>query len=146
MTETGILVVGVEYDGQVHREFELRALKVRDTVDLKDSPHAERAAKNDEYHGVCLMAIRLEKLGEIPKKEITPELLMDMLDEDLGEIVKAEGRLKRKLRSFRDETQATEENDPGAPEDGVHAGSGDGDDGSGSGGLARDLDGAEGAR
>lgn len=76
---TGTLPAGVEFAGKVHREFELRRELVEDVVEVYGDPErGERAEKNKFYAGVCLLARRLVKLGDIPKESITPELLLKM--------------------------------------------------------------------
>jgi hypothetical protein len=74
MKEKGPLPVGVEFNGKVHRDFVLRSRLVKDSVEIMESDVAARADKNDSFYGVCLMARQIEKLGEIPVEEITPEL------------------------------------------------------------------------
>lgn len=81
-TVTGSLPVGLEYNGQLHKEFELRPALVRDTVEvMEESP---RAATNRHYAGLCVYAKRLLKLGDIPKEKVTGDLLMEMTEEDFS--------------------------------------------------------------
>lgn len=100
ITEKGQLPVGVEYNGKTHKEFAMRPQKVRDSVEALED---QRAAKNDAYFGICIIAKQIEKLGDVPKKEITPELLLDMYDEDIKAVYAAKERLAEKLKSFRPE-------------------------------------------
>ena len=91
MTEKGVLAVGVEYEGAVHRDFEIRPQLVRDSV--KAMEEDERAASNEIYLGICVLARRITRLGGIPKEKITPSVLMDMHAADLAAISEASGRL-----------------------------------------------------
>jgi hypothetical protein len=101
VTESGTLPIGVEFEGSIHREFVLRPLLARDSVEVMESEYGGRAAKNDQFLGLCLLAYRLEKLGDIPREKITPDLVMEFFDDDLTAVMAAEGRLRLKLRTFR---------------------------------------------
>ncbi|MDH3975616.1 MAG: hypothetical protein OEV42_15165 [Deltaproteobacteria bacterium] len=107
--EEGTLPIGVEFDGEVHRDFVLRPQVVRDTIDLMDSEYADRANKNDHYFGICLLAGQLEKLGNIPVEEITPDLLLNMYDDDFRVIHLAKEALESRLSTFRKENEGKEE-------------------------------------
>lgn len=102
ITEKGTLPIGVEFGGKVHREFELRPQKVKDSVDVMEDA---RALKNDGYFGVAVLARQIEKLGDIPKEEISPALLLEMWDDDLKVLHEAQGRASQKLATFRDKDQ-----------------------------------------
>ncbi|MGD9642773.1 MAG: hypothetical protein AB7V08_08545 [Elusimicrobiales bacterium] len=89
----GILPVGVAFAGGVHREFELRPELVEDVVEVYGDPaRGARAEKNKVYAGVCLLARRLVKLGDIPAADITPELLMKMDTNDFTAMREADAR------------------------------------------------------
>lgn len=103
--EKGTLPIGVEFDGKVHRDFVLRPQIVRDTIDLMDSEYADRANENDHFFGICLLAGQLEKLGDIPKEKITPDLLLNMYDDDFRAIHMAKEALESRLRTFRKEDE-----------------------------------------
>lgn len=102
ITEEGTLPVGVEFKEKVHRDFEIRPQKVSDTVEAMEDP---RALKNDGYFGVAVLVKQIVKLGDIPKEEITPSLVMGMWDVDLKALHEAQGRASQKLASFRDKDQ-----------------------------------------
>lgn len=104
LTEKGTLPGGVEFDGQIHKEFEIREQLVRDGVAVYDDPdRAARAEKNDAYMGLCILAGQVLSLGSIPKDSISPELLMDMSQEDFNALNDASGRLTVRRASFRSE-------------------------------------------
>lgn len=104
LTEKGILPVGIEYEGIVHREFEIREQRVRDLVAVYDNPEvAGRAESNDAFLGLCILAGQVVSLGAIPAEAITPELLLDMTQEDFNELSNAARRLEERRKSFRGE-------------------------------------------
>jgi hypothetical protein len=99
ITEKGKLLMGVEHGGRVHRDFELRPQLVRDSVEAMEE---DRARLNDAYCGVCIMAKTILSLGDIPKSEITPDLVMSLTEVDSEALVRAKGVLEGRLRSFRE--------------------------------------------
>ncbi len=102
LTEKGTLPAGVEYNGETHRDFEIREQIVSDSVDVFDDPaQGVKADKNSRYYGLCITARQIVRLGTIPKGDITPELLMGMLNEDYNAISLAEVRLAAKRSTFR---------------------------------------------
>ena len=116
MKESGTLIVGVKYADKLHKEFELRPQLVSDSVDAMDN---DRAKSNDSYLGLCVISRQLEKLGDIPREKITPELLMGMYQVDLAMISEASRRLQKKQRSFRGENTTAEKDHPGAAKAGL---------------------------
>ncbi len=77
------LPIGIEFAGKIHRDFELRPELVADFIEVYEDPkYGKRALKNEHFAGVCVLARRLEKLGDIPKADITPELLLKMRSKD----------------------------------------------------------------
>lgn len=98
LKESGTLPVGVEVDGVLHSTFVLRPRLVRDSVNVLAD---EKAQSNDAYRGVALISMQLESLGTLEKDKITPDLLLDMLDIDMAEIMKANDALGERLTNFR---------------------------------------------
>ena len=102
LTEKGTLPIGVEYEGKTHKDFEIREQIVSDMIDVfDDATHAARAQKNDYYLGACILSKLIVSIGTIPKEAITVNLLLGMLQDDLNEVKRAEGRLDAKRKSFR---------------------------------------------
>jgi len=116
MEEKGTLIIGVEYDGKTHKGFILRPAKVKDTV--MSIEEDEMAMRNDQYLGVCVLARQI-RIGDIPRDEITPGLLMDMYQADMALITAADGRLKERIAGFRKEDPPLEKADAGGKEAGV---------------------------
>ena len=104
LKETGTLPIGVEYEGRTHREYEIREQLVGDMIDVFDDEGlASRAAKNNFFLGICILAKMIICIGDIPKDQITPALLMSMLQDDMNELKQAEVRLDERRKSFRTE-------------------------------------------
>ena len=120
ITEKGTLPFGVEFEGTTHRDFELRPQFVRDTVDIFEDPDmAARATRNNQFFAACLFAGRLVSLGEIPKEQITPELILDLHQDDYDEILAAAKRLEEQEATFRGKTAPVEKDSAGTPEGGA---------------------------
>lgn len=101
-TEKGTFPNGVEYDGKIHKEFELREQLVCDAINVFDDPEiSERAQKNPQYLSLCILANMIVRIGDIPKEKITGDLLNTMYQDDLNALRDAEVRLDAKRRSFR---------------------------------------------
>jgi hypothetical protein len=109
MKGEGTLPVGVEFEGVTHRAFVLRPEKVRDSIEAMED---EKAKTNNTYLYIATFARQIEKLGDIPKESITPELLMDMTEVDFEEMERAKKALELRLKSFRGEGDKIP--DPGA--------------------------------
>lgn len=102
ITEKGTLPIGIEHNGQIHKDFEIREQIVADSINVFDDlDRAKKAEKNGLYANLCVTANMLLSLGTIPKEDITPDLLMGMLQEDLNAISLAEVRLATQRKSFR---------------------------------------------
>lgn len=100
ITHKGKLPIGIEVDGVVHREFELRPQLVRDSIEvLKD----ERAQQDDGLFGLALLAHQVVSLGTLPKERITVDLLLDAYDADMKVMMGAADALRERLKTFRDE-------------------------------------------
>jgi hypothetical protein len=122
VTEKGTLPGGVEKDGVLHREFEIRPTKVRDTVAVfDDSERAARALKNSQYFAACLFAGRVVSLGTLLPAEITSELILDMDPEDYEEIQSASTRLEERMATFRGTIKDDAQGGTGADETGPAA-------------------------
>lgn len=116
MTTKGTLMIGIEYNGKTHTDFVLRPQIVRDSIEAVEN---ERAQHNESYLGLCILSKQILSIGDIPEKDITPELLMDMYEVDLSIITEASRRLQKQQRTFRDEKQTPEKGYPCAVEDGL---------------------------
>ena len=97
LTVEGTLHAGLTHDGKVHRDFSLRTLLVRDSVEAMKVA----AGKGDLYLELALMARQLT-LGKIPPESMNAELLLDLIDEDLDILSLARQELQKKIRSLKD--------------------------------------------
>jgi hypothetical protein len=101
MTEKGTLPDGVEYGGEILREYEVREQMVRDVVGVFDDPvRAARAVKNDLFYSTCILAARLTISG-LPGDRVTPDLILDLSKDDYEELLSACARLQDRRRLFR---------------------------------------------
>jgi len=114
LTVKGTLPNGVEHEGQIHQGFELREQLVSDMVNVaNDKENLAVAENNESFLGICIMAKRLVSLGSIPAENITPSLLMEMLQEDFNTLTMAAHELIVKRRSFRDAAGAAPKGNDG---------------------------------
>jgi len=123
ISEKGILAVGVEYGGNVHKEFEIRPLLLGDSLAIGDDERAEDAT----YAGLLVLTRQLS-IGAIPKEEITPELLkahMAKIDFDI--VIEKQGVLEVRLTGFRESAQGKEAEGHRPNEDGIQVPGSDGD-------------------
>jgi hypothetical protein len=109
-TIKGELATGVVFDGKRQKNFEIKVATIGDIVDLYDTPAAERAGKNFYFQQVALTALRLVKLGDVPKAQITPELLFDLTETDMNTLAAASRGLDERGELFRSEERELEGN------------------------------------
>lgn len=96
-TQKGALKVGLEYAGKTHKEFTIRAPKVKDTLEAT----VEVGTESNLKFMLATYARQLITLGDIPKEQITSELLADLYDVDLAVIQEASQSLEKKLMSVK---------------------------------------------
>lgn len=91
---------GLEYEGRLHSDFELRLPMVADNVAAVDAVTAAGLdPMRSMYAQVALFACCLTRLGDIPKEAITFELLNSQLvDEDYDILEAALADLRKKRR------------------------------------------------
>ncbi len=100
LTEKRTLPIGVEFGGRRHRELEIRPRLVADMLDaLEQSPRAE---KDTRYYNLCMTACQILRLGEIPREQITGELLLTMYEADFDALAEAEEAIRVRVDGFRD--------------------------------------------
>lgn len=92
--ESGILLHGVEVNGQVHYDFTVSLPVVRDTIEAlrqtDDACGTTDGAAAGMYYKVAVMASALQSLGDIPKESITPDMLLDGLSDDDFDLIDAQ--------------------------------------------------------
>ncbi|EHT7346331.1 hypothetical protein KXR09_003931 [Escherichia coli] len=117
-THTGELSVGVEFNGILHKNFELRLPVMRDNGQaLEETEERFQTVAGfaaDYYYRCAVMAATLVRLGDIPQEELTAELLYDhMVPEDF-EILKSARDILKVKRSG---------GNPGSPDSGSQSSS-----------------------
>jgi len=118
ITEKCILPIGVEYEGKRHNDLEIRPRLVRDLIDAAAS---DRAKSDGRYYELCQYACQIVSLGDIPKDQITGELILDMFDDDFDALVEAANRVRNRTRDFCGQVEGSPKADTGASETGVPA-------------------------
>lgn len=102
MTEQGLLVFGVAVGEVIHREFSIRLPVVKDTItaltDTQDSQGTTEGPAAQLYYKVAIIASALISLGNIPKEDITTELLLNELTDDDFDIIDAHIAAVKKKR------------------------------------------------
>lgn len=94
LTEKGTLAYGVEVDGVLHKEFELRQPTMADVeYGLEAAGEGACTARVNRY----IWARTLTKLGTLPQEKITAELLGSLADVEYGLFEAAELALRGKL-------------------------------------------------
>jgi len=116
ITEKCTLPIGVEYDGQRHRDLEIRPRLVRDLI---DGAVNERAQNDSYYYSLCQMACQIVHLGDIPREKISGDLLLDMYEDDFDALTEAAKRVRARAHKFRGDAEGYPETGSGAPEAGV---------------------------
>lgn len=140
ISESGQLPIGVQHEGERCREYVLRPLKMRDSVEMRASDDYALVRGDDELTGLYLLGRRLTIAG-VPREVMTLEFMLEMWDDDMGEVMQAEERLAAALRLFRGADQ--EEAGAAADEGRVLLPGGERAAGGGGGGVAGGLGGAQ---
>lgn len=91
------LPIGIEYGGERQKELEIRPRLVADMIDALEN---ERAQRNDRYYGLAMVAGQVVKLGDIPKEEITADLLLGMYEQDFDVLTEAAETARRRVEGF----------------------------------------------
>jgi hypothetical protein len=95
IAEKGVLPIGIEKDGKVHRDFEVRAEGPEDRGDVVKEQGADKI-KNYAYLDVCLLAKQLVRIGEI--SPVPVDLVMEMHVEDFDVLMEAAELLRQRAR------------------------------------------------
>ncbi len=105
-TETGTLAYGVQHNGVIHRDFEIRLQTVGDEIEVVAEVGSDIVDANFTVH---LLARTLLRLGSIPAEEITPELLKaGLIYEDYTALLRAGRGAKKKLMDMKNGSETTD--------------------------------------
>ena len=109
-TEKTQLRYGVEYDGQMYYDVEMRLMTVADNLAAIEEVGGSSGMKIT----VSMMAHSIERLGDIPKEKITWEFLANSLaDEDFDTLSALQARIKKKrMRSSENSTRTASPSSP----------------------------------
>ncbi|HDR9099667.1 TPA: phage tail assembly protein [Burkholderia vietnamiensis] len=98
ITQTGQLTYGIEHDGVVHFDFEIRVPTVADNIAALE----EVGADSNLRVSTAMYARCLTKLGTIPQDELTYAFLSTgMVDDDFDVLSSAMTAVKKKLKESR---------------------------------------------
>lgn len=108
---SGKLTLGIEFAGSLHRDFSLSPLTLR----LRMEAEAEALVVPDgmtaqEWTGLCRLAKRV-CLGDLPRGALTGQQLLDIFEDDLADLLEAQGRLDERLASFRGAARSASDGD-----------------------------------
>ena len=100
-TETGKLLDGIPFGDSLHMDFEIRLPVMRDTgqalEDAEERYGEVTGFAADSFYRAAVIASALIRLGNIPKEELTAELLHENLtSDDYDVLVAARDKLKAK--------------------------------------------------
>ena len=99
--EKRTLPIGIEHNGQVHRDLEIEPRRVAHMVDALEE---ERARENIRYREICMYACQIVKLGDIPKEDINGGLLLSMFPKDFEVLTEAAETAQERAEAFQAET------------------------------------------
>jgi len=136
--EKGTLPLGVEFGGEVHKDFTLSPLRIGDSIAARKALADDPRLAGDEEFGLYLLARRLV-IGTIPPEAMTLDLMIEMFEQDIANIQAAERRSAKRLGLFPGDDAGASNADAGAAQGGDTVGSGGGDDGAGGAGVAGGL-------
>ena len=146
LTESGTLVIGVEYGGEMRRAFSIRPVKQKDLYAVRHGKDVDVIGDDDELMGLALLGQRTEISG-VPAEAKDLSFMQELYADDLQEILSADERLQERIAAFRGDGKGTAKAGAGAgaSEDAVGQGGGDGGGSGGGGEVAASLGGDAGA-
>lgn len=107
------LLYGVKAGDKVHCDFQVRMPVVRDTIEALRLTHEKfgttEGADAVTFYRVAVMAQALTAIGDLPKEEITAELLLNELNDDDFDLIDAQiEAIKKKRLISNSNSQASE--------------------------------------
>ncbi|HCA1227181.1 MULTISPECIES: hypothetical protein [Enterobacteriaceae] len=96
------LLYGVKVGDKVHYDFSVGLPVVKDTIEAlrltDEACGTTEGASAGMYYRVAVMASALTALGDLAKEDITPELLLNELNDDDFDIIDAQIEAAKKKR------------------------------------------------
>ncbi|MDN3578714.1 hypothetical protein QWZ03_18260 [Chitinimonas viridis] len=89
------LLYGLEYEGVLHKDVELRLPTIADNIAALE----EVGPTSNIRLQVAMWARSMVKLGGVPVEQINTELLLTLVDEDFDVLTDLADRLKKKRRA-----------------------------------------------
>jgi phage FluMu protein gp41 len=109
ITQKGTLPVGVEVDGVVHYDFEVRPQLVKDTIAAASNEQV--ANKGNTLFGLAIVREQVVAIGTLSNDRITLDMLLNMYEADMDVLMQGIKEVGEKLKTFRQpavsELQAT---------------------------------------
>ena len=99
ITQKGKLPFGIDLDGVPQCDFEIRPRLVKDTMEIAREQGMKKLEDDDIFFTLCLTAKQIIHIGDI--QPVPVEVILEMMDEDMGAILKAKENLATRLESFR---------------------------------------------
>jgi hypothetical protein len=125
MTEKRVLPIGVEYEGKLHKDLELQPRKAKHLLLGTKDPVYLNDRKAYEF---CCLAAQIDKLGDIPKEQLTGSLILDMYEADFDVLTEAAEKARQRAGEFRGGGESVKDGDPGNAEDRLPISGHSGDD------------------
>jgi hypothetical protein len=108
LTAKGKFNVGIEVDGEFHKDFELRETTIRDGCEyIKKMKQNGEDTDDDLVIAVYKAAEQMVSLGPLKPEQITPELLMQLNEEDFIPLIDAQEELVKKRKSLKKPSSPT---------------------------------------
>lgn len=105
MKVTGTLPIGIEVDGVLHRDFELRGATVMDNIEVTEELIERDETATQLRVGTAMMARQLLRLGTLrkdtdpEKTQITTDLVRSLHTADWNHLDRESAELEKKLLS-----------------------------------------------
>lgn len=114
----GTLPIGVDVDGVLHRDFELRGATVLDNIQVTEEMVERDEQVNPLRVATAMMARQLIQLGTLRRDQITTDLVRAMHIADWNHLDKESAGLEKKLLGAVETLPATggSASSPGAPD------------------------------
>lgn len=114
MKASGQLLYGIPHGGVIHYDYTVTVPVIRHTVAaLATTTEAMGEAESPAasmYYRAAIMAEVIESLGDLPKEDITAELLLDGLTDEDMDLLDAElSGLKKKRMRVQPDSQGSDE-------------------------------------
>lgn len=108
LTHKGKLIHGIEIDGAVYVDFEMREATIRDAINAVDKLTEDGENLNSSNMVQLYMAAeQILSIGPVSKEAITAGLLLDLADDDLEPILDAQDEVAKKRKDAKKSSSVT---------------------------------------